>query len=416
MKRRRRPVIAIAALGAAAVAASPAVAAAAPAVARSVVAAPLAVSTPAVSPASGSAAVGGAWHVRVLTRAPVVRDGNRRFRPTQPDDVAYLGGHGFVVFQNNIGPQGQASPTGVTRSTVIEVAKGGGVLARWEVRGHADGLSADPATGALIGTVNEDAHSSAFRIDPTAKAGHQLQRLAYRPGNPLPHGGGTDAVAFYRGGMYLSASAPGTVKGSGTTAATSPAVYKAGVPGAHSSIVHLGGWFFDGSKATVANIAPPTQTPVSPKPSYGSVASQGTRVRLDLTDPDSNEVVPAGMPRFGGSFVLDSQGDEQLIFARPTKAGTARLSVLYLSQSIDDSAYVTDRSGTIYLTNAATDEILALRGPLVPGEVLVSASPGDANNPSTAPGYIGVLDLGTGSVTAIPALASIQPKGMTFVP
>ena len=36
--------------------------------------------------------------------------------------------------------------------------------------------------------------------------------------------------------------------------------------------------------------------------------------RLALTDPDSNEDVPAFATRFAGDFMLTSQGDKQQIF------------------------------------------------------------------------------------------------------
>src|SRR5207245_10787665 len=41
----------------------------------------------------------------------------------------------------------------------------------------------------------------------------------------------------------------------------------------------------------------------------------GATTTLALTDPDSNAIVPAASPRFAGQFMLDSQGDGQLIFA-----------------------------------------------------------------------------------------------------
>ena len=40
----------------------------------------------------------------------------------------------------------------------------------------------------------------------------------------------------------------------------------------------------------------------------------GKSINLALTDPDSNEVVPWVAPKYAGDFMLDSQGDQELIF------------------------------------------------------------------------------------------------------
>ena len=42
----------------------------------------------------------------------------------------------------------------------------------------------------------------------------------------------------------------------------------------------------------------------------------GKTVKLALTDPDSNEVVPWAAPRFGGAFMLTSQGDKEQIYVQ----------------------------------------------------------------------------------------------------
>jgi len=99
--------------------------------------------------------------------------------------------------------------------------------------------------------------------------------------------------------------------------------------------------FFDNSTATVANVG----------------SSSGTQVALALTDPDSNEIVPASSPRFAGDFVLDSQGDEQQIYVDGASGATPRLSVLDLSQSVDDTAWATDSEGTLLVTDSVDNEI-----------------------------------------------------------
>jgi hypothetical protein len=51
------------------------------------------------------------------------------------------------------------STSGNLSSTVVEF-NSGTVLHQWDITGKCDGLSADPATGQVIATVNEDLHSS----------------------------------------------------------------------------------------------------------------------------------------------------------------------------------------------------------------------------------------------------------------
>ena len=112
---------------------------------------------------------------------------------SQPDDITSLGGDIFVAFQNGVGPQGQASPTGNLDSTVVEFDARGHAVEQWDLVGKCDGLTADPQTGKVIATVNEDAHSSLYLIEPGGAAVH------YPYDEPLPRDGGTDAISIYHG-------------------------------------------------------------------------------------------------------------------------------------------------------------------------------------------------------------------------
>src|ERR1019366_2080458 len=73
---------------------------------------------------------------------------------TNPDDITRLGDELFVGFQNGVGPQGEPSPDGNTDSTIVEFSPSGHVLGQWDITGKADGVTADPALGAVIATVN----------------------------------------------------------------------------------------------------------------------------------------------------------------------------------------------------------------------------------------------------------------------
>jgi len=306
---------------------------------------------------------------------------------TQPDDITWLDGAVYVVWQNGIGPSGQPSPTGATASDVVGYDSSGDRVATWKVAGHADGVTADVATHQLIVTVNEDGNSSLFVISPEAPVGHQVQHYSYNL-NPLPHGGGTDAVSVYRGVILISASAP--------TVANGPAVYRADLEG---SVAVLQPVFFDNSTATVANV---------------NSTSYGKQVALALTDPDSNEIVPASSPRFGGDFVLDSQGDEEQMYVDGADGPTPHLSVLDLSQSVDDTAWVTNPSGTLLVTDGVDNEVFAVWGAFDTGTAYVAVTPGDANIPVNRPNYLGELNLRTGEIA--PTVTTIQAKGLLFVP
>jgi hypothetical protein len=143
---------------------------------------------------------------------------------TQPDDITHLGGDIFVGFQNGVGPQGQPSSTQNTDSTIVEFSRFGREVAQWDVTGKCDGLTADPLIDGVIATVNEDANSSLYVIDPGSAT-----PVHYRYNGPLPSYGGTDAISIYRGMILISASAPGTTAPPSGAApqATYPAVYSA---------------------------------------------------------------------------------------------------------------------------------------------------------------------------------------------
>ena len=98
--------------------------------------------------------------------------GTRKTEPlAEPDDLTHFGDDLFTAFQNGVGPQGQPSTDGNTDSTVVEFTPSGHVVRQWDIKGKCDGLTADPDLGVLIATVNEDANSSLYTINPWASRG-----------------------------------------------------------------------------------------------------------------------------------------------------------------------------------------------------------------------------------------------------
>jgi hypothetical protein len=323
---------------------------------------------------------------------------------TSPDDITTMGGNIFTTFQNGIGPQGQPSSDGNTQSTIVEFTPSGHVVRQWDLTGHCDGLTADPRRGFVIATVNEDLNSSIYTIDPNAPSADQVQHYAFNL-SPLPHNGGTDAISIYHGRILISASAPGTI-GAPAPQPTYPAVYSVTLDRSTLTAV-VKPLFYDEADATVANIG----------------SSFGSTVQLALTDPDSNEVVPASGPRFAGDFMLTSQGDmEQIFELRHRGPLGSHLAVLKIANSVDDTAWPTSRFGAIYGANTKGGTIDEVTGPFRPGQVFVAVTPCDANDapatcpaPGFPPNYLGQLNPWTGAITAVPLTGpTFGPQGLLF--
>ena len=316
------------------------------------------------------------------------------------DDITRLGRDIFVSFQNGVGAQGEASSTGNLDSTIVEFTLAGHEVRQWDVRGKVDGLTADPLTWKIIATADEDANSSLYTI---GAFGGKVVHYAYNK-SPLPHNGGTDAISIFHGQILISASAPGTV-GAAAPQPTYPAVYVVKL-NATTKIATVTPLFFDEATATAVN-----------------GPNAGHAVKLALTDPDSSEVVPFSSPRFGGDFVLDSQGDDEQIYDHVTPRGHT-LSVLSLSASVDDTSWVTDPHGAIYATDSTANTVDIVTGAFKAGTAYTSVTPCNDNNaPATCPApgfpanYLGTINLTTGAITAVTTTGpNLQPKAEIFVP
>jgi len=312
---------------------------------------------------------------------------------TQPDDIVSLGGNLYVGFQNGVGSQGEESGSGNLDSTLLEITPKGSVVKQWDMRGKIDGMGADAATGRVLASVNEDSKSSLY-----VESGGTVTHYAYTQ-SPLPHMGGTDAISVLNGKILISASAPGT---SGKAPKNAAAVY----------VVTLN------ASAKTATVAPFFAINASATAVNGT--SAGQTVTLALTDPDSNLVVPSSSPSFAGDFVLNSQGDLQLIFS---DASGQNLQVLKTSQAVDDTAWATSASGTLYATDSSADAVDAVTGPFKPGTAYTAVAPCNANGaPVTCPApptwpvnSLGTINLKTGAVTTV-YHGPLTPKGLVFLP
>jgi hypothetical protein len=313
---------------------------------------------------------------------------------SKPDDLVALGGNLYVGFQNGVGPQGETATSGNLDSTLVEFTPSGSMVKQWDMPGKIDGLGADTGTGQVVATVNEDANSSLYTVSSGSSAATH-----YTYSQPLPHKGGTDNVAYSDGKLLISASAPGTA---GKAPASAPAVFAVTL-NSGSKVANISPFFADNAAATAVN---------------GPHAGQ--KVALALTDPDSSNSVPSGSPSFSGDYMLDSQGDEELIFA---PASGQNLQVLKLSNSIDDSAWATSASGTLYTTDPTSNTVDTIKGSFTPGTVYTAVTPCNANSaPSTCPGpgylpnSLGTINLKTGALGTVTLNGMVNPQGLIFVP
>jgi len=299
---------------------------------------------------------------------------------TGPDDLTSLDGQLFVAFQNGVGSMGEPAPGGRTKSTVVEYDRDGRPVAHWDLTGKVDGMGADPSRDRVIATVNEDGNSSLYTITPRE---HAVRHFTYSP-NPLSHGGGTDSVIVRHGVIFVSASAPAP-DADGTTF-SGPALYTAKL---------------DDGTATL--------TPVLQDNSVATDVVTGKSVTLNLSDPDSSEVVPHAVRHFGGDVLLDSQGDGELIFLSHPGGDRQRADVLNLSTQVDDTAFATDRDGTLYVVDSGNNDVVAIHGPFQRGSAITSIP----NDSTTLPAVVGTIDLSTGTVSPF-GTGFGNPKGLLF--
>jgi hypothetical protein len=319
---------------------------------------------------------------------------------TGPDDLTQLGADLWVGYQNGVGADGSPSPSGATDSTVAGFTQSGTPSGPvFSVPGKVDGLTADPVHNRLIATVNEDLNSALFILTPSDGT---MVRYTYAPDpsrQTTPgsakggRAGGTDAISIVDGVIYLAHSNPA---GASSTPPTfkEPTVYRVALNDS-SRIANLQKVWTNDASATDATTGDPIQ--------------------LQLTDPDSNFVMPDTSPRFVGQLAQVSQGDGVIVFAGGLSA-TPALTQLTLNDgsgsapSVDGMAEATAPSGTLFFVDRPNDTIKSIHRTDPSGTVYVGEDNG-SNNP-----LIGTLNLTTGSITPFPFATSGNPKGILFVP
>src|SRR5580704_15501178 len=287
-----------------------------------------------------------------------------------PDSIAVLHHHVFVGYGDGNLPDGSDGKS----NQIVEYAMDGSVEYTYTVKGHNDGLKVDPSTHLLWALQNEDANANIVIINTET---HETKLYTF--GATL-HGGGYDDIVFRGCKIYVSASNPAKSPNTG------PAIVSIRLTGSTVEIEPV-------LEGNASAIDIPTDA----------------SVQLNLQDPDSMTLDPLG------NIVLDSQGDQELIFV--SNPGSSSQRVLHLPLSYmtpsgpmavetDDTAFVTSTEGFILFADKGLNTVYKLsKKAFVPGTAFTAADGGP---------FVGTLDLTTGVVT--PIVTGLKgPGGMMFV-
>lgn len=314
-----------------------------------------------------------------------------------PDDLLQMGTSVFVVYQDpNVNPDGTLPP-GVTsaQAEVIEYDLKGNVLQTFNVPGHPDGLAAFNSTTVWVSS-NEDANPVITAINITSNT---LQSYTSDVAT-LPHGGGLDDMKVVNGVVYASGSnpavtmnptpnlAPYSTDSSGATAeygvSTGPALY--------SVSLNSDGKTFH-------------STPVLMSSTAATLLPGNTPVTLNMTDPDSSMIDPAG------DLVIDSQQDSELVFVKNVGTATQSVSVLPMTLygnpwPLDDTRWSPASGNSFMLVSDASAQLI----------YEIGAANGFAPNTAYSAGQGTVLqsNMTTGAMTPI-YVGMKSPHGIIFV-
>jgi hypothetical protein len=317
-----------------------------------------------------------------------------------PDDITSLDGHVFVSWQNGVGTRGEpAAKTHAVDSLVLEYSSRGRILGRWSLKGKVDGIGSDPALDAVVATANEDGNSSLYTIRPGARPAAQVHHFTYSPAPDASHkgavfsGGGTDSVVVRGGAIFVSASNPGTKKAT--------ALFRVSL--GRKGIAKLSATFADNASATDG--------------------FSGARVKLAITDPDSNALVPNDAGPYAGDLMVAGQADQQLVFAGGVGSGHISLTRLLLthpnastgvdeSAGVDDVRWVQSDNQTLYVIDNGTNRIYAVKGPFTTGEAFASLDTLGKTGDGTE---VDTLNPASGELT--PFITGLSAsKGLLFMP
>jgi hypothetical protein len=287
---------------------------------------------------------------------------------SHPDSIERDGSDIWVGYQNVTAKDGTDGKT----STVVEYNLRGRIERTFSVPGHCDGLRIDPATHIVWATSNEDGNPGLVSIDPASGV---VTPFTFAP---TAHGGGFDDMAFLNGKMFIAASNP-TLDASGIN--VFPAVDQVSFQGNHVVL-----------------------TPVLQGNASATDLTTGAQVTLNLVDPDSQAIDPAG------DLVQVNQGGSEIIFISNPGLSSQAVTRLPVATQLDDTVWATAAKGKLLVVDGTTNTIYAVETTFVPGTVYTE-TPDDSSIAS----MVGTLDLKTGKV--FPQIIGFgKATGLLFVP
>lgn len=297
-------------------------------------------------------------------------------KANHPDSVVYAGGKIWIGWQNITAKDGLDNKS----STIGEYTTSGALVKTWSIGGpaagtgcHTDGMRMDPGTGQMWVMCNEDGNPRLYTITPSSSTPTQITLPK------TPHGGGFDDIQFLNGMAFIDASNP-TLNSAGKN--VFPALDKVTISGTKATLTPVlkGG-------ATGTTLNPPV-----------------TSITMPLTDPDSMMIDPQG------NLVLDSQGDQQLLFISHPGTASQKVRVLPVGTPVDDTVWPTSPNGCMIIADNASGVFSACSNLWVTGTPLTAAP-----NDSTIISFVGTVSLGSGQITPI-IVGMNNPHGMAFIP
>jgi hypothetical protein len=294
-----------------------------------------------------------------------------------PDAVVVTSTNVYVAFQNN-----SDTVRGVP-SYIVKYDRSGNMLGQVPLVGRCDGMRLNPYTNQLWALLNNDGLNGhparqplLYTVDPTS-----LVPTLYHFPSVQPHGGGYDDIAFANGRAFISASSP-VLNSQGIN--DKPAILEVRLHAGNAEI-----------------------KPVVYGNTYGFNIPTHTFGQLNITDPDSM------MLDSHGDVVLSSEGDAQLIFVRHIGERSQSVSRLPAGTQLDESAWTTGTSGTLFVADSGANIIYAVAAQYDAGTIFSEAGQG-----APVQGFIGALDPNTGILTPLLTARDgmINPSTLVFVP
>jgi len=237
---------------------------------------------------------------------------------TGPDSVTLGGGSVWIEYSNGADSTGAGGS-----STIVQYGLNGAVENQYSILGSVDGLKVNPTNGMVWALQNQDGNSTLSIINPTTHAvsGPQSYGPPYSYGPMGGNGRGYDDVAFLNGSVYLSYTNP--------VNAADP-VLQILINGNNPS-----------GTLTTTNIL--------------TSAQEG-----NATDTDSLKTTPSGQlvltSGADGTFTLITNPGtvNQTETTTQVNSGGANVS------SIDDVLFPNATSGTLYVSNTGSNDVLKL--------------------------------------------------------